>query len=34
MESDADITTYGDVRTAADNISNYIQAHECAGSGD
>ncbi|MGN6194606.1 MAG: hypothetical protein ACTHOB_06685 [Ginsengibacter sp.] len=34
MESDIDVATYGDVRTAADNISNYINAHECAGSGD
>jgi hypothetical protein len=34
MESDADVITYGDVRTAADNISNYITTHDCAGSGD
>lgn len=32
MESDTEIGTYGDVRTAADNISAYIQAHECGGS--
>lgn len=34
MESDLDVATYGDVRTAADNISTYINAHECAGSGE
>lgn len=34
MESDIDVATYGDVRTAADNISTYINAHECAGSGE